>query len=152
MFQRPDGITFVSNGPVQVVEPTGEVLVDADVLKRLEEEGEADGGEEEESAAENDSERVDGEEEAGAVGADGGGEGDGATGPRQRKRWPQYLVRKGEPDKVHLQKALHLLQPKVERPNKERSKRVHRSQLSAGLQAYPRGPRHGALPGVRLQE
>jgi hypothetical protein len=87
------------------------------VLEELEAEEEEDGAWEGGNGQGGpDTEVVDGEAEE--EGVEGGSE-QGAPELRGRREWPQYLIRKGDPEKVHLQRALHLLQPKVERPSKD---------------------------------
>jgi hypothetical protein len=129
-FSKPAGLTYVSNEAVKVVEPTGLVDVDADVLRGLEEEGEEEVAEG--VAAEEDglvqpaeTELVDGVEEEGAA------EEERVEGGRQN--WPNYLVKTGDAEKIHLQRALHLMQPRVEKPSKDRSRRYIAANFLPGF-------------------
>jgi hypothetical protein len=119
VYRQPAGITYVDDGPVPVIEPTGEVVVDAGVLEALKKEAEDEGP----HGGEGDLGDADKEIVDGVAENEGGEEAEqGGARPERRREWPHYLSRTGEPEKVHLQRALHLLQPKVERPKKERSR------------------------------
>jgi hypothetical protein len=73
-------------------------------------------------------ELVDGVEEEGAA------EEERTEGGRQnRKEWPNYLVKMGDAEKIHLQRALHLLQPRVEKPSKDRSRRYIAANFLPGF-------------------
>jgi hypothetical protein len=82
-FQHPAGISFVTDEPIRVVEPTGEVAVDAGVLEQLEKEAEEEGAEEGENESGADTEVV--EEVAQEEGVEKSGQG-GRQGAK--REWP----------------------------------------------------------------